>query len=674
MRSWHWAALAGIAFVLGTGLGYVIASQGEQRPTIRQVTEHETARQDPGREESLDDSGIDERPTTDEDRESSALDREGTTPADRAEAPPTGLVQALKALPKPADIHGTGRITGELHDAHGNPVADVTIELAPLAKEGTSWPRLYDSDDRELYQGLSEDIRRIAEYRALRAFGRREVVTDAQGQWAADGLGERRYRVSVKGARLEVLRDMRHKIANPGEHVKLSVHRLFELAVRILTPDGEATSELRPEIVSATDRTRVRSHWAGASNPMTDEQEWESAEPDVHRTLLPPGAYVLSVRSNDYSAPQTHLVEIVDRDHDTVEIRVAQKPGIKGSVTVRGGDIQDSLQISYRKLEADESIDDAAAELASSGRIWVREEGYRISVSEPGRYLLGIVSKGVTLHWEVLDYSGGVLEHDLTVDAPAAAETIVCRVSGDLSLLGREPRFGMGFDGASREVWLANWKISENEYRIIPPSESQLQGRDPAYIRLRTSSSGIIIMPVQHAGPQVISAEIKAAGSLVIHDEGWKRPEQRNTRITIALKSGDGHVVARQPITDYGRLPVILSPVQLGDYRLCVEWDDITLLDEPVTIGSTALVKDVSLPEFHTLTLTRDGEYRHVNVTSDFRPGRYEQRVTVGRQRSSGSIEVPAGVYTLTWQTDRRGGEATRTVHVSSDTTVVIDR
>lgn len=649
MQHWHWAAVAGLAFVMGIGVGYgVSATTDDERPQIsggEDATGLESGNPD------VDPQRRDDAPATGKPEEAP------TEFGDDEEASEDSLMSALKSVPLPAPDTGDGKITGRVIDEKGDPVAGVKVQLSPYLAIQQRSLSLYDLSGREFYEGLEEDIRKLARIRALYSGGERSVVSDTDGQWSFEGIGEMTYHVRVKDRRFGVLASGDLTDLSAGDQVRISVTRFVELPIRMVLPNGEATTEVLPGImpVGGTDRRHAMySSHTGS---------WTHPEGKVFRPALPPGGYLISVNTSKYKTEGAKLVNVSEDGAETIELRLIEVPRIEGNLSWEGGAPKSSVRIRYRKLEPGESADDAKNDLMQQAGVYPRDGTYTITDAEPGRYALGVYAGEHLVAFELVNFGGGVQKFDLTLDVPGPAHSIDCIVEVPPGFEGGFPEFRMGFADKRPGFALTAWKVDGGRFRILPPPEEGTADSKPNSILIRVNGIGAVRVPISHTGSQTIRAVFRRPGALVLETNDWRGPKGFHQAPSIELTDEQGRRVGSTSIESGSPRPSVLRQIQPGTYHLRATWSKLVLLEESVTITSGHVVRRLDLPSFYTLTLVGGDQRLYTSIQAETRFGRINENVRIGGDMKTRELWLPPGEYRL-------GGALDRTINLQSDMTI----
>ncbi|MCA8910256.1 MAG: hypothetical protein KDB82_01010 [Planctomycetes bacterium] len=661
MRTPHWLGIVLLALVLGTAVGYVIAPSDQ--------TERQSATVHPDDQQSLDDGAGKALPVS---AESKVAKPDVEPPAHRAEpesvfAPHAGdssLIRAIRAIPIPEVPLGKGAISGRVLSIHGEPVAGITVQgyLPDYGK--VRYPKFFDYQGRELYAGLEEDIRNMFRQRALARPPELRAISDKDGNWTINGIADGEYLISPRDPGFE-FRMPGHRF-HAGESVTIYARPLTEMRIKVLDSDGEPTTDHPPRIVDVLRNRQI------ANTQTAEGGYWMDPAGDVFRPLVPAGVYMVSVLVAGEAAGEPEVVEVKDGQPVDVTLRLAtnENAGVGGSINIQGGSYTSGgRDICYARVPAGLTPGEVAAKLSQEnlGRLSYVRDRYFFPLKDSGKYVVGLVCGQRVLSWQTIEFDGTEQTVDFEVSPPAPEDSIVVEVS-DEQWDSDTARFTLHFQEPSRHrLTLDAWKISEAEYRVIPPTSGEIGDLQPAWISVETRS-GTVDLPVMHVKPQHLRAVFDQQTCLMVDVEGWKPPSVSHGNFRVSVRREDDSEVESRSWYSGGRTPAVLGGIQPGAYRLVIEFDSIRLLDEPIDVSGVCVLKRVTLPKFYAVTVVGLKDKGWLRVSG----GPYSLNKSVSSRADSVTVYLPAGEYEFSWRQQSEREDRKLSVTVSEDGTVYL--
>jgi hypothetical protein len=586
------------------------------------------------------------------------------TPAPGSES---DLIRAIRALPKPELKLGDGKITGRVIDVDGNPLRGVTIQAQPPRTEPMRYPRILDYEGRDLHEGLEEDIRLMLRQRAISAPPELRAESAADGTWQINGIGEGKYVVYPRAKGYQLYLSKYEFFA--GDDVTIYATPLVELQIQVLTAEGVPTTEFRPDI---------RDVITGSSNPnfyTENGRPWFPSEDDHFTMLAPAGVYLVSVATQAHGSADPVLVEMKlgEPQKVTLQLGAIEWNGLRGKLVFEGGDPSGSHNVAHALVQPGTTAADTAATLAKQDmrRVQPLRGEYALPLSQTGNYVVAVFLDLRMVHWIEVAYAGGSQIQDIELQAPAADDSIVCEI---IAPPGRSfsADFGLQTQDGRREIRLTAWKISDREYRIIPPSDAELGEKLPRAI-IAKSSIGDVEVPILHLQAQRLRAEFKPRTALLVDVGRWTLPAGHERPLQVELRRDDGSRVESASWYRGGAVPAILSNVQPGNYRLFVGLDYLTLIDEPIGVSGAYVRKSVELPVLRQVTISGVDMHGRAKINGPFIT-RENGMPVHAFEGDTVNVYLPDGEYTLSW---RKGGEredTTAALSVAGDTTYTLPK
>lgn len=657
MRTPHWIGVVVLALIVGGTVGYLTAPRDSDSRITGVVPEEDTA--GPGIDLSLDSGKQVENPPpykTEAPRTSETQSSYRT-----ARASDSALINAIRALPMPEVPLGPGSISGRIVDSAGNPIAGISVQ-GYLPSRSARYPRFFDYEGRELHEGLEEDIRNMFQQRALGNLPELRAVSDSAGNWTINGIADGKYRISPRNGSYE-FRMPRYEFS-AGDEVEIVARRLTELRIKVLLPDGTSTVDYRPAITDVLQNSSSHSFRTGDGSP------WFEPVGSEFRPMVPAGVYLISAVGEGMSSGEPQLVEVIEGDSGlvTLQLETVERKGIRGRIVVEGGELLSSeKRIWYAKVPTGLSPEDIAGSLTRQhlGMLNYVREVYHIPLEDPGRYVIALGFGVKLFEWHSVDFDGSETVVDFLLTPPEPEASIVIDISSTQWRTG-SIYFKLYFEGPRPHyISLDAWKINENEFRVVPPDDTEIGERQPGWISLETYS-GTVDLPVMHAQAQRLKAVFEPQTCLLVDVGGWKAPGAPHSRLSIELQRADGSRVASAAHYSGGHAPAILNRLQPGSYQLVIEYDQMEFVRESIELTGSYVLKRVELPRLYALSILGLDQRTSSAITG----GPYNVRKSFGYKDGTASMHLPAGDYVLTWRSPDSREERTQDITITEDTTI----
>ena len=229
------------------------------------------------------------------------------------------LAKALRQLEASDVRRGTGTITGKVTNAQGEPVAGVTIRGRPIADRFRRPRGKGVPTDRAIEDSVRRYIANLYRTRLSRV----EVVTGSDGTFVLAGITDDRYWVEA------FLRDhdVQHsKYVRAGNTIDFVALPIVTVPVEILLPDG--TRPRSANVYCKSDAIQINERWAA----------------DPGSIQISPGTYrfTASVQGMDLKSNEVVRTLELGKPVDVVVLKLRGRPGIKGTVKVKGAE---SIQV-----------------------------------------------------------------------------------------------------------------------------------------------------------------------------------------------------------------------------------------------------------------------------------------------------------------------------------------
>ncbi|MEO0652249.1 MAG: hypothetical protein AAFZ65_16365, partial [Planctomycetota bacterium] len=420
-------------------------------------------------------------------------------------------------------------------DAEGEPVEGVVLRLGPAEeyREARTGPEpVKGGKNLALNDALSEAARETLEWRRAS----RETRSAADGSFVFAGLPDSDWRLKAfregYGFRAESASMSR---LPTGAVLTLLAEPYVEVSVALVRADGQPVDE------AVIDLSRADTY----------DHDLVSWTPDPGTVWLRPGVYEVtayseilwlnsgasSVAAAWKSDPADWVVEEQDNQLDPIELSPAQM--IHGTIQyaprVRAGR---QTRLILERFEGPDPPDDD--ELGWSGDGWLgNRTRYHQADLTPGRYVIGIAQSwnGPPLISEVIDYPGGVFEHDILVD-PAAERpefsVTVRKANGD-AVLRAALRVRLERENGSAYIDLQPF-YQEGAYRFAAPKALVEGDEDVERVWLQLIDSRFAPAEVQLTnGVTAYQLAAAPAARVVVQVEGFADPAQlRRTRLSVS--------------------------------------------------------------------------------------------------------------------------------------------
>ncbi len=216
--------------------------------------------------------------------------------------------QMVEATPCPTPLEGTGRIRGFVRDAAGQPLAGAAVNAVPDELPGSA-------------NDLGSRTRQFVSRRKWQALSERRAVTDVNGFYEVDGVGDALYTLTAwaRGSSID-----RRSNVHPGAVADFSLSPVVELRVRILLPDGSMAPFARLHL------RQPGTYLSGPWRPGDDSRD------------VKPGVWVLNATHPVLETLGSARVEVDAKWGEAVEpvvLRLEERPGIRGRLLLSSGDV-----------------------------------------------------------------------------------------------------------------------------------------------------------------------------------------------------------------------------------------------------------------------------------------------------------------------------------------------
>lgn len=615
--------LAIFVLVVGLGVG-LLASQWFGSPaetSLRQASRtHETTPASPdanASQDTLDETDRAEPPPApaEETFVRAAEPEKATTTEMRAE-----LAAPLAELPVPTFPRGTGVIEGIVVDEAGQPVAGaeacaVIWGLAPGLEEEDVDPTLVDLE--------TYIVREVEQYHYDRAMIRR-AITDEDGRFQVTELVDGEYRVEVEKEGYLVC-DQTNRAARrcrPGDSLSFLAHEARPLVIEVYGVEG----------------VELATTWIHLSTKTNDEGApvLTIGMPTSHHprtTPIPRSATHLRARypSGKWSAiePIPSTGPMVFREPPGCELTGTVHNLPRGTswylraVPAEGGGTPEEI------FERSDSYEHSS-HFAADGPT----HDYRISFGNPGRYVVGLTSQGISDQrlLQVIDLVSGVSRLDFELPPIDASDMLTIHATGPDGLLeflqvsvaaGQWTGFQQPLDvhaigPGEFEVSVGPVLDVQREYQERMPQEA----REPARLFVDAFAPGLGVTRVEATNTgRGWSADVRfdPPGSLEVRVVGLDEPSYRGrTQLQVHQLNEtqtQGALFSRSAVT----LPLhSMSRVELGGlapgrYRVTAacreaeayeQYRPVSSSDVEVVSGRTSTV--VELPPLYTVEVRFD--------------------------------------------------------------------
>ncbi|MGQ0612202.1 MAG: hypothetical protein ACT4PV_00415 [Planctomycetaceae bacterium] len=349
--------------------------------------------------------------------------------------PSSDLGEALRALPTPAPVRGTGSISVRVRGADGAGIPGATVRATPVSRGDGGGARRGDGPPSPV--ALEEAVRLFVA-RELRArAGLVEAVTGADGGCRLEALADAGYSVTAYLAGYEVVPSPGQRVGDvrPGASLEFTATEVVELPVEVFGLDGERIE-------------RVLIRWSRGSSGESGTTWWTASRPSV---ALPPGHYTLSAQGQDEEAltSDSESVELrAGGGAGGVVLRLRDRPGIRGVVTFREGVRPRHLTLYCVPGSEDGPAGDKRLVEKGAQHHALDRQGYSYTLRDlsPGTYRVGVAIQRALLATRTVVVGSGTARCDLEVEAIDPAAYVLVRVLGP----DGEPVTDVEFDTAYR--------------------------------------------------------------------------------------------------------------------------------------------------------------------------------------------------------------------------------
>lgn len=666
MKPWVTAVIALLALIAGAAGGYMAGHNeptAPQRAPTSQANDHDGAAQghkpDPAREPA---------PVANAPAPGAA----NTGTEKQPQQPPLDkpAINGLKAFvdslrderPKP----GNGRIWGRVTLEDGAPVAEVKVTLHAQRPAGDDIP--YNPD-----ASLEETLLRSARYNAFAIQGKTTTITDADGNFEFQGLGDYKFMLGaeLEGYSVQSNRDTRWRGIKPDNEVNFTAVLLCLVDIDVRLPDGSQPTTA--EIHTQSDRNSRSTTWSAAA----------------HKIDVGEGPSTLVAFAGEYKQYVSDPVKVTARlgqPTPRLTLQLKEKPAIRCTLEVPDCYSRDRFGGVYAELVKDPKPEapQNPADQRDYRHDW-SEEPQTFTGLEPGQYRLVAWINRRALAWVDVTLGQEFKEVTLKVPEPEAAEHIIVRV---LTPQGKPARRA----SLRVEVPFENGRNARPEVlsrpngvfwvpRLKPAEIQSATGKWSYRITAGSDSYGSVTVP--YAGDATGELEIRLIeySSLTITIPGLAgHPQRERLRALLAQNTGGGSWTS---ISADGAGPggapeideLVYSRVSPGSFRFTLSLADpddggpfgrnvIAAWEFDVPAGAST--QTFAMPLFHTLTLLVP-DPKAVSglslVSPDGKTRRYAQGEIKGRM-------VYAGITQGEWTVETRSGSMR--VQVSGDTEITL--
>lgn len=662
MRTPHWLGMIILALVVGGALGYLLAPTAsvERERSLPQAAEN--AKPVPPDKPSHKPPANGE-PTT---LEGSNDVRKPPVATGEAGPDPEVLKAALRTIPPYPRRTGDGTITGTITDGAGNPIAGVRVTAQAMRGNGNDYMiRVWDYGQRELWDGLAEDVTKLVRLRSYHFNEAFTSTTNGDGFYRIGGLSrENTYlTASLDGYRFEALNGQTYH--RPDAVVDWVGHRAYPVLVKVVQPDGGEPPAGRVEVIdlSTYGPVPVASYSEG--------REWSFG--------LNPGVY--SFRVNYHSlqtATESRIVSI--RPSESVQ-EVELKYNLGDALVVN----IDRALLGYQALAVHCGPDDLPREAeAVLDSLHPPERKTQNVYSDmpatftglvPGRYVVGVQLSGRWIGTMRIDYAGGRFETELRIESPPERECITCKVTtpGRRTLLN--PKFSIKPEGGE-SFGLIAWPAGNQTYLLQLPPPNDLDRRQPGVLHLADQRFGTTQLALNSLDTQTVELVVQPTGFLVVT---WDESRFLNSeKPLVRLLSLTGELVREERWWHTNSLPngLVLTKLQPGMYTMEILID--TRAKIPLHSGAIEIAEgfNEAAPELaathDVLVQTSNEEIWYFELVWTINGEERKERIHLQQDRTA-SLKIPTGQYVVRYRV--RTEREVREVHVSvpGTDTVVLD-
>jgi hypothetical protein len=583
-------------------------------------------------------------------------DRPAEQPAHVFNDPPPAadpLLAALRAIELAPLASGDGVITGKVQTLDGEPVAGVTVQLAPPPNQRNVNPWYRPGDNPDPWEALPGEVRDFVRYRLATRPPQLAAVTDSSGMFRISGLADMGYYLSASLEDFDFdYRDGRNRY-EPGADTLIWAIPAIEVRIRI-----EPVAGVDQDGLSVTHRVLSEGAW---DRPLTNPVD------GVWTARVRPGMHVFTAVINEPRTPGEPYLLHVKKDMPPQELtlKVGVVSRISGRVEFSEGKPMRGLYVVCVPLEpgVDMNVTLETAVRANQGRSTVTSEGlFNYPVMPPGDYAMALTFSGAVIDPRQVSHAVGGTVVNFSLSPPDPSECIVCVVSThDGRALG-SPYFRIRSLDGNRSSTCMAWEMAPGEYRITPPKNPPPL---PAELFVQDGTRGSATVPLASLGPQRISVEFGPQSTLVLRWGGSNQPDQRRN-LTIALYDEQGRAVLTRSMGNWVGNIFALPNVPVGSLRMEISVgrgaSGILLINQSVSVPVEGTIVELSPPPLYEVTITApEGERTQLKLEGEF-AGKSFTRTVYYNNRPTKISSLPAGRYTIRWRS--RGTREDKTQYI----------
>lgn len=530
----------------------------------------------------------------------------GATPADAERL--VALSDALVRLAPPTTIEPlapSGRVSGSIVTAEGDPIPGIKIELVP--RQASVEEALQSGQSLEAYLSHSVDLHTRAHATRM------QTRSQSDGSFLFDAVAPYDYQLRTQLPQHTVTCHVNETLTDhvhPGDHCSL-VATLFRLVqVEVLLPDGASASRATIEMDGS---------W--------EEHPWSSYDPVIR---VPGGTSTLSAMFDGMRSPPVPLSPGPTSGIESMVLRL--EPSHRLVVEVeKPVDVQSLAALVYLLEDDGTAID--PERLASRGLVQYIALPSMSSVEfeglVPGRYRVGVAGMGaVPTHVESVEvpFQGSLI---LPVELPL--NSITCVIHDDRGPW-EDPVYFLLHSGDDKvEAWDA--LIDVGVFAVAPrhPGRWEIDRLSVGFRRRATRTVPVVNGRAEIQLPPIASVEIELVG--LPEDE---QPEAQLRR----LGSND------DAPGKYFRGKLTYEHAEAGDYELRINIGGTVLTPYPITLAPGEQSLQVVVPPLHDLFVSGCSSLGHVWLIheADVRRSASARADVNGQVRFWGLM---AGVYTV---------------------------
>lgn len=558
MRTLHWIGVVVLALVVGGAAGYIAAPRVSEGPSNSLASDGEGNRAVIGDEqESRNPLPAERSPAP-----------EGDAPSPEREPRPVGtepasLTEVLKTIPPLPRAEGSGRFEGYVRDTQGNPLKGVTVRALGRRASGNDYLlRVWDYEQRELWEGLAEDVRRLVQLRTYHFNDQYSAVTDAEGHYEITGLVREPMGLMASLPGYEFVQLGGHFYQTPDAAVDFVASRAYEVHIRVIHADGLEPPEGRLEIINLA---TYKKEYAPSQTSGTS-WSWR----------LPSGQYAAQVTyETGTGSSEQQFFEVVPSD-EPLEVTFTFEPDDALRVLVQ---FNSSANTRFEVVcVPDQTGQDPQALLDNSHapERLAREVRENETAVFPGvgagEYVVGV--RRVVGGWYAvkrISYAGDGTEHFIEIVPPTPDRCITCTVTTPDARPLFYPTFVI-LRGETRTSLLV-WSMGNHTYRLQLPPEDEFDRMAPGTLQAEDRNYGRAQVQLNTCTAQSVGITYKESGFLVVKWRGADLGNQR--RPVVSLYSQDGVLVEEERYwhTNQLRDGMVLTTLQPGKFRMKMTLD-----------------------------------------------------------------------------------------------------